>query len=197
MSDEIDSLLKSDTWVLVDVLKGLKHTVIGGKWVFKLKRGVDNEITRYKARWVVRGFQQREESFEETFASVVKPISYKAIFAITAAYDLEIEQMDVKTAFLYGMVKNDVYISQPEGFTDGTRKVCKLRKALYGLKQSPRVWYDTFAEYLKVLGFIPLSTDFSVFINHKTNIIIALYVDDLLIVGPSKANITALKLQLH
>jgi len=197
MSDEIDSLLKSDTWVLVDVPKGQKHTVIGGKWVFKLKRGVDNDITRYKARWVVRGFQQREESFEETFASVVKPMSYKAIFAIAVAYDLEIEQMDVKTAFLYGMVKNDVYVSQPEGFTDGTRKVCKLRKALYGLKQSPRVWYDTFAEYLKVLGFVPLSTDFSVFINHKTNIIIALYVDDLLIVGPSKADIAALKLQLH
>lgn len=120
--------------MLVNVPKGLKYTVIGGKWVFKLKRGVDNEITRYKARWVIRGFQQREESFKETFTSVVKPMSYKAIFAIAATYNLEIEQMDVKTAFLYGIVKNNVYISQPKGFTDGTRKVYKLRKALYGLK---------------------------------------------------------------
>jgi Reverse transcriptase (RNA-dependent DNA polymerase) len=77
--------------------------------VFKIKRGAHGEIFRYKARWVVRGFEQREGlDFHETFASVVKPMSYKAIFALAAAYDWEIEQMDVKTAFLYGNINEDI-----------------------------------------------------------------------------------------
>jgi hypothetical protein len=95
---------------------------------------------------VVRGFEQREGvDYYETFASVVKPMSYKAIFAIAAAQDWELEQMDVKTAFLYGDVEEDIYVIQPEGFELPGKEglVCKLKKALYGLKQSPRVWYNT------------------------------------------------------
>ena len=68
-------------------------------------------------------------------------MSYKAIFAIAAARDLELEQMDIKTAFLYGNVDEEVYIEQPPEFDDGTGRVCKLNKALYGLKQAPRIWY--------------------------------------------------------
>jgi Reverse transcriptase (RNA-dependent DNA polymerase) len=75
----------------------------------------------------------------ETFASVVKPMSYKALFAIAAALDLEIEQMDVSTAFLYGDIDGTVYVEQPHGYEDGTERVCLLKKALYGLKQSPRI----------------------------------------------------------
>jgi hypothetical protein len=84
---------------------------LSGKWIFKIKRGAAGEILRYKARWVIRGFEQREGiDFHETFASVVKPMSYKAIFALAAAYDWEIEQMDVKTAFLYGAIDADIYV---------------------------------------------------------------------------------------
>jgi hypothetical protein len=88
----------------------------------------------------VRGFEQREGlDYNDTFASVVKPMSYKLLFAIAAANDLEIEQMDVKTAFLYGDIDVEVYVEQPEGFGEigKSDKVCKLNKALYGLKQSP------------------------------------------------------------
>jgi hypothetical protein len=102
---------------------------------------------------VVRGFTQIEGiDYFETFASVVKPMSYKALFAIAAAYDLEIEQMDVTTAFLYGDIDTEVYVEQPHGYEDGTGRACLLKKALYGLKQSPRIWYQTLSSFLRGLG---------------------------------------------
>lgn len=83
----------------------------------------------------MKGFIQDSE-YLETYASVVKPMSYKALFAITAAKDYEIEQMDVKTAFLYSELsyKEPIYIEQPDGFTNSTDNVCLLLKALYGLR---------------------------------------------------------------
>ena len=123
-------------------------------------------------------------------------MSYKALFAIAAAYDLEIEQMDVKTAFLYGDVDTDIFIHQPIGFDDGSGRVCKLNKALYGLKQSPRIWYRHLLNYLTALGYRPFTEDYSVFLHPELNIIIAVYVDDLLIVGLNSDNIAQLKVQL-
>src|SRR3954453_181724 len=80
-------------------------------------------------------------------------MSYKALFAIAATLDLEIEQMDVKTAFLYSLIDEEIYVEQPTGMEDGTGRICHLNKALYGLKQSPRIWYHTLATFLKGLGF--------------------------------------------
>jgi hypothetical protein len=124
-------------------------------------------------------------------------MSYKLLFALAAAYDLEIEQMDVKTAFLYGEIDADIYIEQPEGFCSKERpdQVCKLKKALYGLKQAPRVWYNTLTDYLKTLGFTPLTADNCIFYDGKETYI-AVFVDDLLIIGPSKPNIDTIKAQL-
>jgi hypothetical protein len=86
---------------------------------------------------------------------------YKAIFALAAAYNWEIEQMDVKTAFLYGDIDKDIWIELPTGYrVSGT---VKLRKALYSLKQSPRVWYNTLATFLASLDFKPLDTNSSIF----------------------------------
>jgi hypothetical protein len=121
-------------------------------------------------------------------------MSYKMIFAIAAALDLELEQMDVKTAFLYGLVNEEIYVQQPEGFDDGSGRVCKLLKALYGLKQAPRVWYETLSTFLATLGFKPLLSDMGVFVKGHT--FIAVYVDDLLIAGPSKDEIVAVKQDL-
>ena len=190
MKDENKSLLDNITWTLVNPPPNRR--VLQGKWVYKLKRGPNGEILRYKARWVVRGFEQEEGvDYNETFASVVKPMSYKMIFAIAAALDLEIEQMDVKTAFLYGAIDEEIYVEQPIGLEDGTKRVCHPNKALYGLKQSPRIWYRTLALFLKSLGFSPLSSDLGVFA--KGHIYLAVYVDDLLIVGPKKSEIQKIK----
>jgi hypothetical protein len=191
MVDEYDSLIENGTWTLVDPPPGRR--ILRGKWVYKIKRGSNGEILRYKARWVVRGFEQEQGlDYNETFASVVKPMSYKALFALAAAHDLELEQMDVKTAFLYGDIEEEIYVEQPPEVGDKhSGKVCRLNKALYGLKQSPRVWYNTLAAFLKKSGFEPLSPDFSVF--HHNGTFIAAYVDDLLIIGPSKEEIQKVK----
>lgn len=139
MQEEVDSLVTNGTWTLMDLFSNAY--ALGGKWVYKIKRGPQGEVARYKARWVVRGFEQREGiDFNETFASVVKLMSYKAIFVLTAALNWELEQMDVKIVFLYGNVEEVIYVTQPTGFeVDNKRKVCRLKKALYGLKQSLRV----------------------------------------------------------
>lgn len=123
-------------------------------------------------------------------------MSFKLLFALSAMLDLEIEQMDVTTAFLYGKIKEDIYIEQPTGFINNSNKCCKLKKALYGLKQSPRVWYETLSVFLQELGFKPLESDYSVFINNTENIIIAIYVDDILIFGKDKNLINKLKANL-
>ncbi|KAJ6436310.1 Gag-Pol polyprotein [Purpureocillium lavendulum] len=121
-------------------------------------------------------------------------MSYKAIFAIAAALDLELEQMDVKTAFLYGDIDEEVYMEQPPEFDDGTGRVCKLNKALYGLKQAPRIWYQTLAKFLESLGFYPLTSGVGIFVKGHTYI--AVYVDDLLIAGPRTEEIQQLKTAL-
>ena len=194
MQEEYASLQDNKTWTLVD--RPTNQRVLPGKWVYKHKRGPNGEIVRYKARWVIRGDQQREGiDFNETFATVVKPMSYKLIFAIAAALDWEIDQMDVKTAFLYGKVEETVFMEQPTGLDDGSPKVCKLDRALYGLKQAPRVWYNTLSDFLQQLGFQPLDADASVF--HKKGVIIAIYVDDLLIAGRDRHEIDVLKKALN
>ena len=129
-------MVENETWVEQEYSSNRES--LTGKWVFKIKRGAAGEILRYKARWVVRGFEQQYGlDFYKTFTSVVKPMSYKAIFAIAAAYDWEIEQIDVKTAFFYSEIEEDIWIELPTGCSvSGT---AKLKKALYGLKQAPRV----------------------------------------------------------
>ena len=110
MEDEVNSLTENHTWDLVDRPKD--RAVLTGKWVYKHKRGSNGGILRQKSRWVVRGFEQREVlDYHAIFASVVKPMSYKLLFAIAAANDLEIEQMDGKTAFLYGDIDTECLVS--------------------------------------------------------------------------------------
>ena len=192
MKEEMKSLEENNTWTAVK--PPANRRVLRGKWVYKIKHGASGEITRYKARWVVRGFEQQEGiDYNETFASVVKPMTYKSLFAIVAAKDLELHQMDVKTAFLYGEVDEEIYVELPPGFESGG-KVCRLRKALYGLKQSPRIWSKTLEEYLATLNFKPTTSDPSIFC--RGDYFLAVYVDDLLIAGPNLQEIQSIKTSL-
>jgi hypothetical protein len=111
-----------------------------------------------------------------------------------AAYDLEIEQINVKTVFLYSEIDADIYMKQLERFCSKERpdQVCKLKKALYSLKQASRVWYNTLTNYLKTLGFTSLTADNCIFYNKKETYIVV-FVDNLLIIGPSKLNIDTIK----
>lgn len=192
--DEFQSLVENHTWELVEIPP--ERNVLQARWVFKYKRGLYGQVLRHKARWVVKGYEQQYGvDYADTFASVVKPMSYKALFAIAASLDLEIEQMDVKTAFLYGLLDEDVYVEQAEGFDDNSGRVYKLNKALYGLKQSPRVWYHTLSLFLTSQGYHAIDADASVFSNGS--IFVAVYVDDLLIIGPKMTEINTLKASLH
>ena len=189
MEEEIKSIQANNTWTLLDPLKNTH--VLPGKWVFKTKLGPQGKIIRFKARWVVKGFRQLEGlEYDETFSSVIKAIIWKALLAIAAKYDLEVEHIDVITAFLEAELKEEVWVEQPHGFVIAG-KACRLNRALYCLKQAPREWYKTLTTYLKKLGYKRINEDYSLFIKGKT--IIAIYVDDIRIIGPNKDDIKNLK----
>ena len=181
--DEMHSLYKAKVFALVP-RSAAQGRVITSKWVFKVKRMEDNTIERYKARLVARGFGQRAGiDYDETFAPVAKFQSIRLILALAAMHDLELHQMDVKTAFLYGHLEEDVFMEQPEGFEKGDNMVWKLLKSLYGLKQSPRTWYRELDAFLKTLRFTRTVSDHSIYVRNDKGglIIVGVYVDDLTI----------------
>lgn len=106
MVEELDQLHKNETWELIPKSKMEPgHQPLGGKWVYKVKQDVNGNIARFKARWVVKGYlQQFGVDFDQTYAVVIKPMAFRVLFAIAAYFDLDIDQMDVKTAFLYSLI---------------------------------------------------------------------------------------------
>lgn len=194
MKAEYDSHIENGTWELTNAPADRK--VLTGRWVFKLKKDRYGNILKYKARWVVHGYKQKYGlDYEDTFATVVKPMSYKALIALSALRGLKIRQMDVVTAFLLGFLDETIYVEQPHQFVEGT-KVCRLRKALYGLKQSPRVWYMTLVDFLHKLGFQRSKSDYGVFILKDRSTYIAVYVDDLLLFGSNTKILDEIQRQL-
>lgn len=138
MEAEFHALQANRTWKLVD--KPPCAHIITGKWVFKHKFLPDGTLERYKARWVVRGFKQRQGiDFQETFTPVVKPASIRTVLAIAASKRWPTRQLDVSNAFLHGRLDEHVFCQQPIGFADAARPqaVCLLDKSLYGLRQAP------------------------------------------------------------
>ncbi|CAL1382933.1 unnamed protein product [Linum trigynum] len=154
---------------------------------------------KFKARVVARGFSQREGvDYNEIFSPVVRHTSIRVLLAIVAHYDLELEQLGVKTAFLHGELEEEIYMTQPEGFEVPGKEdyVCKLKKSLYGLKQSPRQWYKRFDSYMLELGYNRSPYDCCVYHSKAEDgsmIDLVLYVDDMLIAARSKSDIQKLK----
>nr|CAN80650.1 hypothetical protein VITISV_022906 [Vitis vinifera] len=152
MKDEIDSLLGNQTWELTELPVGKK--ALHNKWVYRIKNEHDGS-KRYKARLVVKGFQQKEGiDYTEIFSPVVKISTIRLVLGMVATENLHLEQLDVKTAFLHGDLEEDLYMIQLEGFiVQGQENlVCKLRKSLYDLKQAPRQWYKKFDNFMIELG---------------------------------------------
>lgn len=187
MKEEIESLNENKTWELVD--KPVNQQVIKNRWVFSTKINLDGTM-RFKARLVVKGYAQKEGiDYKETFSPVVRFDTIRTLLAITASDRLHLGQFDIKTAFLYGSLKETVFMSQPEGFNDGSNRVCKLKKSLYGLKQAPRCWSDHFDVFIKSFGFKKSSADpcFYVFKEENECIYLAIYVDDGLLAASSES----------
>ncbi|RVW62119.1 Retrovirus-related Pol polyprotein from transposon TNT 1-94 [Vitis vinifera] len=198
MKDEMDSLLGNQTWELTELPVGKK--ALHNKWVYRIKNEHDGS-KRYKARLVVKGFQQKEGiDYTEIFSPVVKMSTIRLVLGMVAAENLHLEQLDVKTAFLHGDLEEDLYMIQPEGFiVQGQENlVCKLRKSLYGLKQAPRQWYKKFDNFMHRIGFKRCEADHCCYVKSFDNsyIILLLYVDDMLIVGSDIEKINNLKKQL-
>ena len=200
MQEEIDALYKNLTWDLVPLPKGRK--AIGNKWVYKIKRDVNNQVERYRARLVVKGFAQKEGTdFNEIFSPVVRLSTVRVVLAMCATYDLYLEQLDVKTAFLHGELEEEIYMLQPEGFEEKEKEnlVCRLKKSLYGLKQAPRCWYKRFDSFIMSLGYSRLCSDPCAYYKRFDDgefIVLLLYVDDMLVAGPNNDRIEVLKAQL-
>jgi hypothetical protein len=187
-TDELNALKETGTYLPMRRDEVDPHNVVGSKWVFALKRGADGEIERYKARIVAKGFNQiYAVDYEETFAPVVKWSSIRILLALGARLDLEIHQMDVKTAFLNGELEHEIFMQPPPGSADYGRRdiVWKLEKSLYGLKQASRAWYTKAKVELNKLGFSRSNSDHAVFIlSQRAHFcIVALYVDDLMILS--------------
>jgi len=170
--------------------------------IFKKKEDILGvERPRFKARLVAEGFTQVEGiDYNQIFSPVVKHCSIRIILGLVNQYDLELEQLDVKTTFLHGNLKKTIYMNQPEGFEEGEDKVCLLKKSLYGLKQSPRMWCLKFDEFLIRYGFIRNIYDSCVYILKKGKVCVLyllLYVDDILIASANKEEIRKLKESLN
>ncbi|CAL9011071.1 unnamed protein product [Prunus brigantina] len=189
------ALEKNQTWTLETIPRGKK--TIGCRWVFTIKHNADGSIERYKARLVVKGYTQTYGiDYEETFAPVAKLNTVRVLLSLAVNLDWPLHQFDVKNAFLHGELTKEVYMDIPPGYnTTQTGTVCKSRKALYGLKQSPRAWFGRFTMAMKNNGFKQCNSDHTMFLKHwkgkVTTLII--YVDDMIITGNDKQEISQLQ----
>ena len=204
MRCEFDALMENRTWSLCPRPPD-KH-VVRNKWVFKIKRHPDGSIECYKARLVAKGFNQKSRiDYFDTFSPVVKPTTVRLVLSIVVQFHWPIRQLDVSNAFLHGILDEEVYMEQPQGFIDESQPdlVCRLYKSLYGLKQAPRAWFRRLSQQLLELGFEESKVDYSLFTlcTNTLKIFVLVYVDDIIVTGSSHSAIISfidsLKDQFH
>ena len=190
MEEEIQSLKDQGTWTLIprdQVPSGSR--IMGNKWAFKIKRDSSGVAIRKKARLVIKGFMQRKGlEFTEVFAPVITHPSIRLLMIMGITNDLVTFQLDVKSAFLYGQVDQDIYMEQPEGYSGTSNMVCKLEKALYGLKQGARMWHLDITATLKSVGFVNLVNDNGIFMHADRGLILGIWVDDIIGLARSRAD---------
>ncbi|KAE8692644.1 hypothetical protein F3Y22_tig00110831pilonHSYRG00315 [Hibiscus syriacus] len=200
MQEEIEAIHKNNAWDLVPLPQGRKP--IGSKCVFKIKRNGDDQVERYRARLVVKGYDQKEcIDLNKIFSPAVRVTTVRVVLAMCATLNLHLEQLDVKTVFLHGNLEEEIYMLQPEGFEEKEKKnlVSRLNKSLYSLKQEPRYWYKRFDSFVMFLGYNRLNADPCAYLKRFDDndfSILLLYVDDMLVVGPNNDHIEELKAQL-
>jgi hypothetical protein len=165
---EYDALIKNGTWKLVDPSYGTKP--IGYKWVFKNKYGLYGSLEKHKASLMEKRFAQKEGvDYEETFSATTKCATINTLFSMVVQNGWTIHQMDVKNSFLNGHLKENVFISQLEGFAmkGQEHKVWKLIKSLYGLQQAPWEWYEKLTKHILKLNFKHFNIDDATCLSRK------------------------------
>ena len=198
MQKDMECLHKNGKWDMVRLPEEKKS--ICYKWMFKKKEGTPSvENARYKARLVAKGYIQiTSVNFTYVFSLVLKHSSIRALLGIVAFHDYELEQLDVKTAFLHGELEEDIYMQQPEGFIVSGKEdcVCLLKRSLYGLKRSPRQWYKRFDSFMVSHDFKRSRFDSYVHFkrcNDESFMYLLLYVNDMLLAAKSKEEKRTLK----
>jgi hypothetical protein len=189
MTEEYQSIIKNDVWEIVPRPK--RKDVVSSKWLYKIKHVVYGSIDKYKERFVAHGFSQKEGiDYEETFSHVAKYTSIRTIIALATKMRWKLHWMDVKKYFLNGVIEEEVYIEQPQGFEVKYRKthVYKLKMSLYRLKQAPRDWYGRIDSFLTSLGFTKSKVDYNLYfkVMNDEPIIFFLYVDELFLTREEK-----------
>lgn len=196
MQDEMKSHAINDTWKVCELPSGQR--TVKSKWVFKAKKDEHGNIIRHKARLVAMGYSQRPGvDYNETFCPVVRYSSIRMLVAVAVKENLEIYQMDAITAFLQGELEETLYMDQPEGFGDGTKRVCKLNKAIYGLKQAGHQWNVKLDTALLKFGLLKGKSDPCVYYTKNKQLLVAIYVDDFLIFHKDHGQLNKLKMYLH
>ncbi|GJZ65602.1 retrovirus-related pol polyprotein from transposon TNT 1-94 [Tanacetum coccineum] len=190
MQEELLQFKLQDVWVLCDLPDGKR--VIGTKWVFRNKRDERGTIIKNKARLVAQGYRQEEGvDYDEVFAPVARIEAIRLFLAFASFMGFIVYQMDVKSAFLYGNITEEVYVKQPPGFEDPTHpnKVYRVVKALYGLHQAPRAWYERLSTFLLKHGYRRGAIDKTLFIkkDRRDIMLVQVYVDDI-IFGSTKSS---------
>ncbi|KAI3814170.1 hypothetical protein L1987_18917 [Smallanthus sonchifolius] len=183
MQEELLQFKRQDVWKLVNLPPG--QTAIGTRWVFRNKQDERGIIVKNKARLVAQGYTQEEGiDYDEVFAPVARLEAIRIFLAYAASKNFMVYQMDVKSAFLYGTIDEEVYVKQPPGFVDPAHpnKVLKLDKAFYGLHQAPRAWYETLSGYLLSNNFRRGAIDQTLFIKDEGGeiLLVQIYVDDII-----------------
>ena len=197
IDEEIHSFEENQAWILVD--KPSNHPIVKSKWVFKTKKDSDGNISCYRARLVAKGYSQHFGiDYNETFAPVVRYSSLRLLFAIGVRLDLEIDHLDVCTAFLNGQLKEKIYMELPEGMhieDKEKNKVYLLKKAIYGLKQAARSWNQKATNILKNLGYNQCTSEPCIFFKHNNTqvVYVALFVDDFFLFYNDKSEVENLK----
>ncbi|KAL8107167.1 hypothetical protein AgCh_023829 [Apium graveolens] len=182
MQEELNQFERCDVWELVPPPQDAK--IISTRWVFKNKKDEDENIIRNNARLVAQGYNQQEGiDYDETYAPIARLEAIRILMAFAAHKKFKLYQMDVKSAFLNGHLKEEVYVKQPPGFIHEKyfNYVYKLKKSVYGLRQSPRCWYKRLCQFLVNNGFIHGTLDPTLFIFHKRDnfLLVQVYVDDI------------------
>jgi hypothetical protein len=193
MDKEIRTLEEFGTWRLVDLPPGRK--TIGCKWHLTRKVNADGSPGEYKARLVAKGYSQIEGvDYFETFAPVARIQSIRIILALANDLDLEVDQIDIKAAYLNGWMDEEIYMIQPPGYVSkrARRKACLLIRGLYGTKQAGNIWNKSLHATMEKSGFRRLQSDQCVYIRGSTKnlaamVVVIVYVDDILVIGHQNA----------
>lgn len=192
INEEKEAIRKNNTWTVMEASKVTEAKPLSSRWVLKVK-----DDGRYRARLVIKGCEQLKGlDFEEVYSPVVSNVSLRILFAIAASKNLYIMSLDIKTAFLHGELKETIYIYPPQGYED-KGKLFKLKKAIYGLKQAPISWNEKFSTLLKEKNLTPLKSDRCLFKRKNSDLMLAIYVDDGLLVGSDENEMEALLKELE